>query len=138
MGVLIYMDSVLQVLLHLLALLFDLPLLRGGGVSAYRDGGSVVVCIYGLPRDVEIYAVDLSGYYVPPSAARLYGSAAVRGDRVYVPRRSQAALVLEVLGEVGEVRLQTDGGGLRAKVSGSGSCPAVDGSAAVAVAGPLA
>ncbi|MFZ8840975.1 MAG: hypothetical protein ACO2PM_19070, partial [Pyrobaculum sp.] len=51
-------DYLIQLLAHLVSLL---PLAKEKPYEAFREGGLVVICIYGLSKDLEVEAVDVGG-----------------------------------------------------------------------------
>jgi len=110
-------------LIHLLALLLDLPLAKEKHFSAYLDGGRLVVCVARAPRELAVEAVDVEGHYVHPSSVEARGDVRREGGRLVVPKGSTAALFVPIVAEPKRVRLITGDGAVEVKVSRGGFCP---------------
>jgi len=110
-------------LIHLLALLLDLPLAKEKHFSAYLDGGRLVVCVARAPRELAVEAVDVEGHYVHPSSVEARGDVRREGGRLVVPKGSTAALYVPIVAEPRQVRLITGDGAVEVKVGRGGLCP---------------
>jgi len=113
----------IQWLIHLIALLLDLPLAKEKHFYAYLDGGMLVVCVARAPRELAVEAVDVEGHYVHPSSVEARGDARREGGRLVVPKGSTAALFVPIVAEPRRVRLITGDGVVEVKVGRSGLCP---------------
>jgi len=85
-------DYLLQLLVHLVSLL---PFAKEKPFAAFREGGLVVIYIYGLSKDLEVEAVDIGGYYPALDSVERMGPAELREGRVLIPKKTQAALLLK-------------------------------------------
>ncbi|MFN3805389.1 MAG: hypothetical protein ACK4SY_10055 [Pyrobaculum sp.] len=113
----------IQSLLHLLALLLDLPLLREPSLEAYQKDGDVIICIHKAQWDLYIAAVGAGGYYILPHAISTKGGVEIRGGRIYVARGRSGALVLKLPTYAREITLVAEPKSLRLKLAAGGSCP---------------
>jgi len=113
----------IQWLIHLIALLLDLPLAKEKHFSAYVDEGRLVVCVARAPRELAVEAVDVEGHYVHPSSVEARGDVRREGGRLVVPKGSTAALYVPIVAEPRRVRLITGDGAVEVKVSRGGLCP---------------
>jgi len=113
----------IQWLIHLLALLLDLPLAKEKHFSAYVDEGRLVVCVARAPRELAVEAVDVEGHYVHPSSVEARGDVRREGGRLVVPKGSTAALYVPIVAEPRRVRLITGDGAVEVKVGRGGLCP---------------
>jgi hypothetical protein len=112
-------DYLLQLLVHLVSLL---PLAREKPFAAFREGGLVVICIYGLPKDLEVEAVDVGGYYIALDSLERVGPAELREGKIRIPKKTQAALLIKGAEWADEVKLHTDSGIHTLKIQARGSC----------------
>jgi hypothetical protein len=115
-------DFIYLLLSHLLSLI---PLTKEAPYEAYKDGGRVVVCIQGLSTDLEIEAIDADGYYLALDRVETRGSAHLRQEKIHIPKKTQAALLIEA-GWAREVKLYTNHGVQALKVQRHGRCPHVE------------
>jgi hypothetical protein len=116
-------DYLLQLLVHLVSLL---PLAREKPYAAFREGGLVVICIYGLSKDLEVEAVDVGGYYIALDSLERVGPAELREGKIRIPKKTQAALLIKGAEWADEVKLHTNRGIHTLKVQKHGSCPLSD------------
>lgn len=110
----------LQLLVHLVSLL---PLAREKPYAAFREGGLVVICIYGLSKDLEVEAVDVGGYYLALDSVERVGPAELREGRILIPKRTQAALLIKGAEWADEVKLHTNQGTHKLEIQRGGRCP---------------
>jgi hypothetical protein len=113
-------DYLLQLLVHLVSLL---PLAKEKPYEAFREGGLVVICIYGLSKDLEVEAVDVGGYYLALDSVERVGPAELREGRILIPKKTQAALLLKSVEWADEVKLHTNQGTHKLKIQRGGRCP---------------
>ncbi|MEM1596982.1 MAG: hypothetical protein QW598_00740 [Pyrobaculum sp.] len=115
----------LQWLLHLLAILLDIPLAEREYYDAFINGGRVAVCIKTARRDLVVESVEVDGRHYVPALIRLCGAAQVDDGKIKIPKNSTAALEVEYIGEPQRVRLATDRKQVELKVYRHGHCPAL-------------
>jgi hypothetical protein len=113
-------DYLIQLLAHLVSLL---PLAKEKPYEAFREGGLVVICIYGLSKDLEVEAVDVGGYYLALDSVERVGPAELREGRILIPKKTQAALLLKGAEWADEVRLHTNRGTHTLRIQKHGRCP---------------
>ena len=113
-------DYLLYLLTHLVSLL---PFAKEKPYVAFREGGLVVICIYGLSKDLEVEAVDVGGYYLALDSVERVGPAELREGRLRIPKKTQAALLLKGAEWADEVKLHTNQGTHMLKIQTRGRCP---------------
>ncbi|MEM4651288.1 MAG: hypothetical protein QW086_05615 [Pyrobaculum sp.] len=113
-------DYLLYLLTHLVSLL---PLAKEKPYAAFREGGLVVICIYGLSKDLEVEAVDVGGYYLAPESVERVGPAELREGKIRIPKRTQAALLIKGAEWADEVKLHTNQGTHKLEIQREGRCP---------------
>ena len=113
-------DYLLYLLTHLASLL---PLAKEKPYAAFREGGLVVICIYGLSKDLEVEAVDVGGYYLALDSVERIGPAELREGRILIPKKTQAALLIKGAEWADEVKLHTNQGTHKLKIQKHGRCP---------------
>jgi hypothetical protein len=116
-------DYLLQLLAHLVSLL---PLAKEKPYEAFREGDLVVICIYGLSKDLEVEAIDVGGYYLALDSVERVGPAELREGKIRIPKRTQAALLIKGAEWADEVKLHTNKGTHVLKVQKHGRCPLSD------------
>jgi hypothetical protein len=113
-------DYLLYLLTHLVSLL---PLAKEKPYEAFREGDLIVICIYGLSKDLEVEAVDVGGYYLALDSVERVGPAELREGRILIPKKTQAALLLKGAEWADEVKLHTNQGTHKLKIQTRGRCP---------------
>lgn len=113
-------DYLLYLLTHLVSLL---PLAKEKPYEAFREGDLVVICIYGLSKDLEVEAVDVGGYYLALDSVERVGPAELREGRILIPKKTQAALYIKGAEWADEVKLHTNQGTHKLKIQKHGRCP---------------
>jgi hypothetical protein len=113
-------DYLLQLLVQLVSLL---PLAKEKPYAAFRKGDLVVICLYGLSKDLEVEAVDVGGYYLALDSLERVGPAELREGKIRIPKKTQAALLIKGAEWADEVKLHTNRGTHVLKVQKHGSCP---------------
>jgi hypothetical protein len=103
-----------------------LPLAKEKPYETFREGGLVVICIYGLSKDLEVEAVDVGGYYLALDSVDRVGPAELREGRILIPRKTQAALLIKGAEWADEVKLHTNQGTHKLKIQKHGRCPLSD------------
>jgi len=116
-------DYLLYLLTHLVSLL---PFAKEKPYVAFREGGLVVICIYGLSKDLEVEAVDVGGYYIALDFVERVGPAELREGKIRIPKKTQAALLIKGAEWADEVKLHTNRGTHTLKVQKHGGCPLSD------------
>jgi hypothetical protein len=106
-------DYLLQLLVHLVSLL---PLARRSPTRPSARGDLVVICIYGLSKDLEVEAVDVGGYYIALDSVERVGPAELREGRILIPKKTQAALLIKGAEWADEVKLHTNRGTHKLKI----------------------
>ncbi|MEZ0319254.1 MAG: hypothetical protein ABWK05_04570 [Pyrobaculum sp.] len=115
----------LQWLLHLLAILLDVPLAEREYYDAFINGDRLAVCIKTARRDLVVDSLEVDGRHYVPSLIRIHGAAQIDGGRIKIPKNSTAALEVECIGEPKRVRIATDRKQVELKVYKHGHCPAL-------------
>jgi len=113
-------DYLLYLLTHLVSLL---PLAKEKPYEAFREGNLVVICIYGLSKDLEVEAVDVGGYYLALDSVERVGPAELREGKIRIPKKTQAALLIKGAEWADEVKLHTNQGTHKLKIQTRGHCP---------------
>ena len=116
-------DYLLYLLTHLVSLL---PLAKEKPYEAFREGGLVVICIYGLSKDLEVEAVDVGGYYLALDSVERVGPAELKEGKIRIPKKTQAALLIKGAEWADEVKLHTNQGTHKLKIQKHGRCPFSD------------
>ncbi|MCU7787699.1 hypothetical protein ODS41_07195 [Pyrobaculum sp. 3827-6] len=99
---------------------------KAAAMYAYREGGDIVVCIDGAPRELNLMYIDVGGYHLPPSAAAGHGEVVHTGGEIVIPKRSHGALVIKGAPPAERVALVTQHGVYELKVAKEGYCPYVE------------
>jgi len=112
-------DYLLYLLTHLISLV---PLAKDKPYDAFREEGRIVICIHDLPRDLEVEAVDVGGYYLALDAVEKIGPAELRNGKFHIPKKTQAALLIKGVEWADEVRLHTNQGIHTVKIQKRSRC----------------
>ena len=113
-------DYLLYLLTHLISLV---PLAKEKPYDAFREEGRIVICIHDLPRDLEVEAVDVGGYYLALDAVEKIGPVELRDGKLHIPKKTQAALLIKGVEWADEVKLYTNQGIRTVKTQKQGRCP---------------
>lgn len=113
-------DYLLYLFTHLISLL---PLAREKSYEVFREGGRIVICIYGFSKDLEVEAVDIGGYYLALDTVERIGPVELREGKLRIPKKTQAALLIKGAEWADAVKLYTNQGIHTVKTQKQGRCP---------------